>query len=1243
MSLQPVRPVEAAPLWTAYNDTNTTTGTVPGANVTTYTIPSAGTATGLLRNFATGANLGVTVTITTSGGPGLDTNGVTPNAGTDAYNTFNGIIDLAGGIWYGSSGWYVDVTFTGLDPASTYTFATTNNRNNNTYTDRYTKFTIRDITTATNASTSGATVSTTTLPNDTVSFWSYNTVNGYVARWTAIQPGADGDFNVRYESNFTNSDYRAYGPSGFMLQQDTTDPTITTTGTLTPFTAIPGTPSAEQSYTVSGINLTTPIVITPPTDFEISLTSGSGFSSTPISLTPTGGAVATTTIYVRFTRASSGTSSGNITHTSAGATAVNVAVSGTASLCSVVQLTAAEDTYVSVANVTYNNGSNVEIHVNGTTGTARRGALLRWDLSSIPSNATVSAASLILTCIDVSPLQFNLYNMRRTWVEGTSSQTASSTSANWNTYDGTNSWGTVGIASTTLDRYSTNLWSATTTSFTATGSRTEALNSSGVGVVQGWIDGSLSNYGLTMQNYAGTTDNAVYFSSSEVTTAANRPRLNVSYCVPDPRPTATVTFQYGASGYSGTVDTYLRGTTEGDTNFSSQTDLQWDDNTDATTDEIALIRFDNLFNSQGGPIPNGATITSASLTYMTTDLNSGSTANGDPANVYESLVAWTGTTATYNNFGGEAGVQADEYRATPVVSAPAGALSTSFTINVTASLQRWSTTPAENLGWIFLPTNQDGVNIYSSDFATVAYHPQLSVTYQLPTTAVTFQNGVSGYAGTVDTYLRGTTEGDTNFSSQTDLQWDDNTDATTDEIALIRFDNLFNSQGGPIPDGVTITSASLTYMTTDLNSGSTANGDPANVYESLVDWPVSTVTYNNFGGEAGVQTEEYRATPVVSAPATALSTVFTISVTPSLQRWTTTPAENLGWIFLPTNQDGVNIYSSEFATVSYRPQLSVTYVTPSTCYALTLSHTGNGTTPTATPGNSNGCTAGTYLAGANISLSGAVPDSGWSISGWTGTSNNSSTGSTNSLVMPAANHAASVIYTEIPPTCYALTLSHTGNGTTPTASPANSSGCAAGNYVSGETIALSGAVPSSGWAISGWTGTINNASTASTNSVLAVLALLMVPVQPEMAQQPPAQGDAFAGDVITCGTSARPSGWCRSGVAEGQGVASGGDFGINDRGSVICGRHHQGVGAACCAPVVVHGQPEMDQPLSGTAPLTAARWSPPWSIKIPRCGHRRCGAQVWLSVRAWPVEGVTYVTLNCRRYDTVGKFAGTKY
>jgi len=69
-----------------------------------------------------------------------------------------------------------------------------------------------------------------------------------------------------------------------------------------------------------------------------------------------------------------------------------------------------------------------------------------------------------------------------------------------------------------------------------------------------------------------------------------------------------------------------------------------------------------------------------------------------------------------------------------------------------------------------------------------------------------------------------------------------------------------------------------------------------------------------------------------------------------------------------------------------------------------------------------------------------------------------------------------------PPICFTLSTFHTGMGTDPVASPSNSAGCSSGEYVSGELIQLSGAVPDSGWQIDSWTGTGNDSSTASTNS-----------------------------------------------------------------------------------------------------------------------------------------------------------------
>ncbi len=79
-------------------------------------------------------------------------------------------------------------------------------------------------------------------------------------------------------------------------------------------------PSSEQSFTVGGTNLTADITLTTPADYEISKTSGSGFTNT-ITLTQSGGSVTTTTIYTHLKSGlSAGTYNGeNITASSTGA------------------------------------------------------------------------------------------------------------------------------------------------------------------------------------------------------------------------------------------------------------------------------------------------------------------------------------------------------------------------------------------------------------------------------------------------------------------------------------------------------------------------------------------------------------------------------------------------------------------------------------------------------------------------------------------------------------------------------------------------------------------------------------------------------------------------------------------------------------------------------------------------------------------------------------------------------------
>lgn len=88
-------------------------------------------------------------------------------------------------------------------------------------------------------------------------------------------------------------------------------------------------PSDEQTFTVSGENLIDNIVLTTPTNYEVSETSGSGFTNS-ITLTQSGGVFTETTIYVRL-KAGLATGEYNaedITASSTGATDKTVTLSG---------------------------------------------------------------------------------------------------------------------------------------------------------------------------------------------------------------------------------------------------------------------------------------------------------------------------------------------------------------------------------------------------------------------------------------------------------------------------------------------------------------------------------------------------------------------------------------------------------------------------------------------------------------------------------------------------------------------------------------------------------------------------------------------------------------------------------------------------------------------------------------------------------------------------------------------------
>ncbi len=170
-------------------------------NVTSY----AGNATnsGLLKNFETGLDTDITLTVT---GVGVNYGlwSQFPTEGTDADEIFGDIIDFTLGpgaeleLQATANDSYTHA-FSGLDPQSDYDFAGTAIRGDARYTNRWTLVTLNGAESFTPAHSEGVGMVTDGLADNQVALWSGvndDPDQGFVARWTDITAGADGAFEV---------------------------------------------------------------------------------------------------------------------------------------------------------------------------------------------------------------------------------------------------------------------------------------------------------------------------------------------------------------------------------------------------------------------------------------------------------------------------------------------------------------------------------------------------------------------------------------------------------------------------------------------------------------------------------------------------------------------------------------------------------------------------------------------------------------------------------------------------------------------------------------------------------------------------------------------------------------------------------------------------------------------------------------------------------------------------------------
>jgi gliding motility-associated-like protein len=162
-----------------------------------------------------------------------------------------------------------------------------------------------------------------TWTNDTPAIGLPASGTGNIAAFTAINPGASpviATVTVTPGSTVTGC---TGAPETFTITVDPTPPTaVAAAGTLNPLTTQYGTPSPSEAFSVSGTTLTSGILVTPPTGFELS-TDNVNFSATVT--VGSGGNVSAQTVYIRLAAVTPvGPYSGNIKVTSPGATEVDL-------------------------------------------------------------------------------------------------------------------------------------------------------------------------------------------------------------------------------------------------------------------------------------------------------------------------------------------------------------------------------------------------------------------------------------------------------------------------------------------------------------------------------------------------------------------------------------------------------------------------------------------------------------------------------------------------------------------------------------------------------------------------------------------------------------------------------------------------------------------------------------------------------------------------------------------------------
>ena len=419
----------------------------------------------------------------------------------------------------------------------------------------------------------------------------------------------------------------------------------------------------------------------------------------------------------------------------------------------------------------------------------------------------------------------------------------------------------------------------------------------------------------------------------------------------------TTSFQNGIDGYAGAFDRRI-GERSGDEQDGSTVASYFLDGFTvdrSSPDTQALLRFDDVIGDAAGQIPAGATILSAEL-ILTTSVRGNAQTSG-PYGVAGMLQAFDSTTSYFDFISETDLVSRGAWWQDGSATRPVGGYGfqtpgNADSANVTSVVQSWAD-GGENLGFVIQAGLSDTINtaantsdgwaIRTTGYPLADTRPRLMVSYTTaPVQVNRFQDGMAAYAGTTMVIMRSGTNalvedtGDLDRPEMTEdgsaldqtfldgVRYSDlsGTTDSPDDLALLRFDNVFGAEAGQAPMDVPVVKAWVVITTGDISSSGHSSG-PFSAHAVLRPWDMSSL-HSSFGAVDGLQVSDGDIGPALdSEDGIIRGAEVWFDVTEYVEGVRTGAADYGVAIQANGTADGWQIHANGSTTAEARPRLVV--------------------------------------------------------------------------------------------------------------------------------------------------------------------------------------------------------------------------------------------------------------------------------------------------------------------------------